>query len=192
MCPATAGSGANPPGRSERPEHKARTVAGSEGPEARRTGVIRRAIVIAALAIGGIGGTVATSSASAGAAAAASKVPYSCYSLHYGAAANPKGEIYALIGCDGPHNLPGTFIEPTGDCLQVGSHRAGPFVDDGCVYFNDTFAPIEFRIENDSPLLENLRDAWDRQMEAAVKEIQRISQDDPTIDFPVTGPGSPS
>ena len=58
---------------------------------------------------------------------------------------------------------------------------------DGCVYLNDSFAPIEFRIESDSPLLENLAEAWERQMEAAVREIQTISRDDPTIDFPVTG-----
>jgi putative proteasome-type protease len=80
----------------------------------------------------------------------------------------------------------GSMMSTTRANLSVGP----PY--DGCVYLNDTFAPIEFRIESDSPLLENLREAWERQMEAAVREIQRISQADPTIDLPVTGRGAPS
>jgi putative proteasome-type protease len=80
----------------------------------------------------------------------------------------------------------GSMMSTTRANLSVGP----PY--DGCVYLNDTFAPIEFRIESDSPLLENLREAWDRHLEAAVREIQRISQADPTIDLPVTGQGSPT
>jgi putative proteasome-type protease len=80
----------------------------------------------------------------------------------------------------------GSMMSTTRANLSVGP----PY--DGCVYLNDTFAPIEFRIESDSPLLENLREAWERQMDAAVREIQRISQADPTIDLPVSGQGSPS
>jgi putative proteasome-type protease len=60
---------------------------------------------------------------------------------------------------------------------------------DGCVYLNGSFAPMEFRMDSDSPLLENLRGAWERQMHAAVGEIRRISQDDSTIDIPIIGGG---
>ena len=35
---------------------------------------------------------------------------------------------------------------------------------DGCIAINDTFKPVQFRIESDSPLLEELREAWERQM----------------------------
>ncbi len=71
----------------------------------------------------------------------------------------------------------GSMMSTTRANLSVGP----PY--DGCVYLNDSFGPIEFRLESDSPLLERLREAWERQMHAAVSEIKRISQDDPTIDI---------
>jgi putative proteasome-type protease len=74
---------------------------------------------------------------------------------------------------------------------QAANLSVGPPYD-GCVYLNDSFDPIEFRIEGDSPLLEKLRLAWEAQMHDAVKEIQRISQDDPTISIPHMGQGSPT
>ncbi len=73
----------------------------------------------------------------------------------------------------------GSMMSTTRANLSVGP----PY--DGCVYFNDSFDPIEFRMESDSPLLEKLRETWERQMHAAVSEIKRISRDDPTIDLPV-------
>ena len=54
---------------------------------------------------------------------------------------------------------------------------------DGCVYLTDSFDPIQFRIESDSPLLEQLRATWESQMHTAVEAIQRISQLDSTIDL---------
>ncbi len=55
---------------------------------------------------------------------------------------------------------------------------------DGCVYLTDSFDPIQFRIEGDSPLLRELRTTWESQMHMAVNAIQRISQLDSTIDLP--------
>ena len=52
---------------------------------------------------------------------------------------------------------------------------------DGCIYLNDSLTPIEFRIESDSPLLETLRETWERQMLEAVAEVQQISQAHPTF-----------
>ena len=52
---------------------------------------------------------------------------------------------------------------------------------DGCIYLNDSLKPMEFRLQSDSPLLEELREAWERQMPNAVTEIQRISWADQTI-----------
>jgi putative proteasome-type protease len=75
----------------------------------------------------------------------------------------------------------GSMMSTTRANLSVGP----PY--DGCVYLNQSFAPIQFRMESDSPLLRKLRDAWEMQMHTALSEIQRISQDDPTIDIPATG-----
>jgi putative proteasome-type protease len=58
---------------------------------------------------------------------------------------------------------------------------------DGCVYLNDSFDPIQFRIESDSPLLEKLRSTWETQMYSAVEAIQLISRQDPTIEIPDSG-----
>jgi putative proteasome-type protease len=75
----------------------------------------------------------------------------------------------------------GSMMSTTRANLSVGP----PY--DGCVYLNQSFTPIQFRMESDSPLLRKLRDAWEMQMHTALSEIQRISQDDPTIDIPATG-----
>ncbi len=75
----------------------------------------------------------------------------------------------------------GSMMSTTRANLSVGP----PY--DGCVYLNDSFAPTEFRMESDSPLLGELREAWERQMLAAVHEIQRISWENPTIDIPIIG-----
>jgi putative proteasome-type protease len=77
----------------------------------------------------------------------------------------------------------GSMMSTTRANLSVGP----PY--DGCVYLNDSFDPIEFRMESDSPLLEKLRHAWEKQMHAAVREIRRISREDSAIDLPVTGRG---
>ena len=61
---------------------------------------------------------------------------------------------------------------------------------DGCIYLNDSFAPIQFRLESDSPLLAKLREAWEGLMLEAVTEIQRISRGDPTINVPIIGAAS--
>ncbi len=61
---------------------------------------------------------------------------------------------------------------------------------DGCIYLNDSFAPIQFRLESDSPLLAKLREAWEGLMLEAVTEIQRISRGDPTINVPIMGAAS--
>ncbi len=54
---------------------------------------------------------------------------------------------------------------------------------DGCIYLNDSHSPVQFRIESDSPLLEELREAWERQMLSALREMRRISWADTTIDL---------
>ena len=77
----------------------------------------------------------------------------------------------------------GSMMSTTRANLSVGP----PY--DGCVYLNDSLAPIEFRMGSDSPLLEKLGEAWEKQMHAAVREIRRISREDPAIDLPVTGRG---
>ena len=62
---------------------------------------------------------------------------------------------------------------------------------DGCVYLNDGFSPTGFRIKSDSPLLEELREAWERQMLSALHAIEKISWADQTIDLSIrpTSPG---
>jgi putative proteasome-type protease len=69
----------------------------------------------------------------------------------------------------------GSMMSTAGANLSVGP----PY--DGCVYLKDSRKPIEFRIESDSPLLAELREAWERQMRHALTEIQRISWADETI-----------
>ena len=59
---------------------------------------------------------------------------------------------------------------------------------DGCVYLNDGFSPTGFRIEGDSPLLAELREAWERQMLSAMHEIEKISWADQTIDLSIRPP----
>jgi putative proteasome-type protease len=59
---------------------------------------------------------------------------------------------------------------------------------DGCAYLNDSLAPIEFRIQSDSPLLEELRETWERQLLSAVAEVQQISLADPMFELPVRRP----
>lgn len=78
----------------------------------------------------------------------------------------------------------GSMMSTTRANLSVGP----PY--DSCVYLNDSWTPIEFRIESDSPLLEKLRAAWERQLLDAVTEVQQISRADPTFDLPAgsTGP----
>ena len=71
----------------------------------------------------------------------------------------------------------GSMMSTTRANLSVGP----PY--DGSVYLNNSFAPIEFRIESDSPLLQELQQTWEGQMHAAVSEIQRISREDQTIDL---------
>jgi putative proteasome-type protease len=78
----------------------------------------------------------------------------------------------------------GSMMSTTESNLSVGP----PY--DGCVYLNGSFDPIEFRIESDSPLLEKLRGAWQDQMHAAIEEVRRISEEDPTITIPDLGGGS--
>jgi putative proteasome-type protease len=73
----------------------------------------------------------------------------------------------------------GSMMSTTRANLSVGP----PY--DGCVYLTDSFQPIQFRIESDSPLLKELRATWEDQMHSAVGAIQRISEDDPTIDIPI-------
>ena len=80
----------------------------------------------------------------------------------------------------------GSMMSTTGANLSVGP----PY--DGCVYLTDSFDPIEFRIEGDSPLLAKLARAWEDQMHEAVQAVRRISHDDPTITIPHTGSGSTS
>ena len=72
----------------------------------------------------------------------------------------------------------GSMMSTTRANLSVGP----PY--DGCVYLNDSFDPFQFRIESDSPLLNELRSAWEDQMHSAVAAIQRISKNDPTIEIP--------
>jgi len=78
----------------------------------------------------------------------------------------------------------GSMMSTTRANLSVGP----PY--DGCIYLDNSFDPIQFRLDSDSPLLEKLREAWERLMLDAVTEIQRISRDDPMITTPVTGRGS--
>jgi putative proteasome-type protease len=59
----------------------------------------------------------------------------------------------------------------------------GPPYDAG-IYLNDSLVLDEFRIESDSPLLEQLRDAWERQMINGIAELQEISRTDPTFRMP--------
>ena len=60
---------------------------------------------------------------------------------------------------------------------------------DGCIYRDGSFLPLEFRIDNDSPLLVTLREAWERQLMDAVSEVQRISRADPTFQLPIRAAG---
>ncbi len=69
----------------------------------------------------------------------------------------------------------GSMMSTAGANLSV-----GPLYD-GCVYLKDSRKPIEFRLQSDSPLLAELREAWERQMRHALTEIQRISWADETI-----------
>ena len=69
----------------------------------------------------------------------------------------------------------GSMMSTAGANLSVGP----PY--DGCVYLKDSRKPIEFRLQSDSPLLTELREAWERQMRHALTEIQRISWADETI-----------
>ena len=78
----------------------------------------------------------------------------------------------------------GSMMSATASNLSVGP----PY--DGCVYLNDSYDPIEFRIESDSPLLEKLRLAWQDQLHEAVSVIRQISHDDPTINIPHIGGGA--
>ena len=78
----------------------------------------------------------------------------------------------------------GSMMSTTRANLSVGP----PY--DGCIYLDNSFDPIQFRLDSDSPLLEKLREAWERLMLDAVTEIQRISRDDPMITAPITGQGS--
>jgi putative proteasome-type protease len=71
----------------------------------------------------------------------------------------------------------GSMMSTTRANLSVGP----PY--DGCIYLNDSWAPSEFRIESDSPLLERLRATWERQLLDAVTEVQQISRADPTFNL---------
>ncbi len=55
---------------------------------------------------------------------------------------------------------------------------------DGGIYLNGSLAVEEFRIESDSPLLEALRQAWERQMMSGIAELRTISEADPTFRMP--------
>jgi putative proteasome-type protease len=59
----------------------------------------------------------------------------------------------------------------------------GPPYDAG-VYLNDSLTLSEFRIESDSPLLERLKETWERQLMAALTELQEFSRSDPTFTVP--------
>jgi putative proteasome-type protease len=61
---------------------------------------------------------------------------------------------------------------------------------DGCIYLNDSLATQEFRIESDSPLLEQLRETWERQLMQGIDELRAISRADPTFQPP--GPVTPA
>jgi putative proteasome-type protease len=52
---------------------------------------------------------------------------------------------------------------------------------DGAVYLNDSLTLDEFRIESDAPLLDRLRDTWERQLMRSIAELQDISRTDPSF-----------
>jgi putative proteasome-type protease len=61
----------------------------------------------------------------------------------------------------------------------------GPPYDIG-FYFNETRTLSQFRIDNDSPLLEKLQKVWERHLLDGIAKLPAITQDDLTeIDDPI-------
>jgi putative proteasome-type protease len=65
----------------------------------------------------------------------------------------------------------------------------GPPYDVG-IYLNDSLAVEEFRIEEHSPLLERLRQTWERHLLLGVAELQTISHEDFVVELPNALTGS--
>ena len=59
----------------------------------------------------------------------------------------------------------------------------GPPYDVG-IYFNESRAITEFRIESDSPMLQKLRKVWERHLLNGIAELPAITQDDLEVDDP--------
>jgi putative proteasome-type protease len=65
----------------------------------------------------------------------------------------------------------------------------GPPYDVG-IYLNDSLTVEEFRIDSSSPVLERLRDTWERHLLRGVAELQTISHEDFAAELPNALTGS--
>jgi putative proteasome-type protease len=66
----------------------------------------------------------------------------------------------------------------------------GPPYDMG-IYLRDAFDVEQYRIEADSPLLEQLREAWERHLLGGIAELQAISHEELVVELPRALSGSP-
>ncbi len=80
----------------------------------------------------------------------------------------------------------GSMLSTARANLSVGP----PF--DVAIYFNDTRSLTQFRIESDSPLLEKLRDVWERNLLRGIAELPAITEDDVTMVDGTVREGAPA